>query len=309
MKREERSSPGNRESSLTAFTLTLQMVVGALIFFELLQLSWLLSRSELIASDLRSYTLFILSAMAGAGLLLSLFHLGSPERAILALKNWRSSWLSREIWCTLLFAGGLLLTALLARLTWTLASISYLTSTLTAIIGMILLYVMAQVYRLRTVPGWRSGATLADFARSALLLGGTGLCVVLAVIVWVVEPDLNAFLLFTLRLVGLAAILIVGFGYLLVPALQQSESHNSRVVVSQEQQEIEKAEAAQRLRVRFVLSAGGVLLLNAYLSNRAAPELRGWVTILVLGAAFLLVLLSEIKGRVEFFQTPKKREL
>lgn len=35
-------------------------------------------------------------ALAGGGLLSSLFHLGHPERFIKALRQWRSSWLSRE---------------------------------------------------------------------------------------------------------------------------------------------------------------------------------------------------------------------
>jgi anaerobic dimethyl sulfoxide reductase subunit C len=308
MKREETTVPYSPQFSLTAFTLTLQMVVGALLFVELLQFSWLLSRSELPAPELRSKSYLILSVLAGAGLLLSLLHLGSPQRAILALKNWRTSWLSREIWFTLLFTGVLLLSALLARLTGKMTSISCLTSMVAVIIGMILIYVMAQVYRLRAMPGWRSTATFADFARSALLMGSTLSGAVLSAIVWAVLPDSGAFLQFALRASGLAAILIIGFGFILVPALQQRESRPNRVV-SQEQQEVEKTEAAQRLRIRFVLSAGGVLLLNAYLSNRSAPDMVSWVTVLVSGTAYLLVLLSEIKGRLEFFQTPEMREL
>ena len=34
--------------------------------------------------------------LAGAGLIASTFHLGHPERALLAFTQWRSSWLSRE---------------------------------------------------------------------------------------------------------------------------------------------------------------------------------------------------------------------
>jgi DMSO reductase anchor subunit len=42
------------------------------------------------------------AALAGAGLVSSLFHLGRPERAWRAFSQWRSSWLSREGLCALL---------------------------------------------------------------------------------------------------------------------------------------------------------------------------------------------------------------
>jgi DMSO reductase anchor subunit len=39
-------------------------------------------------------------ALAVAGLLASTFHLGNPQRALLAFSQWRSSWLSREAWAS-----------------------------------------------------------------------------------------------------------------------------------------------------------------------------------------------------------------
>ena len=47
-------------------------------------------------------------ALAGGGLAASAFHLGHPERALKAFREWRSSWLSREAWAaamTLAVAG------------------------------------------------------------------------------------------------------------------------------------------------------------------------------------------------------------
>lgn len=46
--------------------------------------------------------LVIAFALAGGGLLASTFHLGHPERALKAFTQWRSSWLSREAWVSLL---------------------------------------------------------------------------------------------------------------------------------------------------------------------------------------------------------------
>ncbi|MFN4130419.1 MAG: DmsC/YnfH family molybdoenzyme membrane anchor subunit, partial [Paracoccaceae bacterium] len=36
--------------------------------------------------------------LAVGGLLASAFHLGNPQRALLAFTQWRTSWLSREAW-------------------------------------------------------------------------------------------------------------------------------------------------------------------------------------------------------------------
>ncbi len=45
-------------------------------------------------------------ALAVAGLVASTFHLGHPERALLAFTQWRTSWLSREAWARLCGAAG-----------------------------------------------------------------------------------------------------------------------------------------------------------------------------------------------------------
>lgn len=43
--------------------------------------------------------------LAVGGLLASTFHLGNPQRALLAFTQWRTSWLSREAWASVLTLG------------------------------------------------------------------------------------------------------------------------------------------------------------------------------------------------------------
>ena len=109
-------------------------------------------------------------AMAVGGLLASTFHLGHPERAYLALTQWRTSWLSREglaAIVTLLLGGVYALTAIFAArvtpLGW-LVSAGCLTTVFTT----------AMIYaQLRTVPRWRHWTTPALFL--ALSLAGGAL--------------------------------------------------------------------------------------------------------------------------------------
>ena len=133
-------------------------------------------------------------AMAVGGLLASTFHLGHPERAYLAVTQWRTSWLSREAIAAIatLLTGGVF--ALLriwdisaAPLGW-LVSLGCLATVLTT----------AMIYtQMRTVPRWRhwttpalflalslaGGAILANRGSAALVL--LALAAVLQLVAWI----------------------------------------------------------------------------------------------------------------------------
>ncbi|SHE77176.1 DMSO reductase anchor subunit [Loktanella atrilutea] len=133
---------------------------------------------------------FLLSV---GGLTASLFHLGHPERAHLALTQWRTSWLSREglaAIATLLIGGIFALTRVLgipaAPLGW-LVSLGCLGTVFTT----------AMIYtQMKTVPRWRhwttpalflalslaGGALLANQRHPALVL--LALCAVLQLVAW-----------------------------------------------------------------------------------------------------------------------------
>ena len=110
-------------------------------------------------------------ACAVGGLLASTFHLGHPERAHLALTQWRTSWLSREgiVAIATLTTGGvfaigsIFFDTRIAPMGW-LSSLGSLATVLTT----------AMIYaQLRTVPRWRHWTTPALFL--ALSLAGGAL--------------------------------------------------------------------------------------------------------------------------------------
>jgi DMSO reductase anchor subunit len=104
------------------------------------------------------------------GLAVAMVHLGKPGGSLHAVKNFKNSWLSREILSVNIFAAFLAIVAALAYINpgalnvWVL-----LVGSLTA--GAVL-YAMARVYCLRTVPSWNHAGTPLAFLGSALLLGG-----------------------------------------------------------------------------------------------------------------------------------------
>lgn len=122
-----------------------------------------------------AFVLFGLGYMlAGAGLVAAAFHLGHPERALLAFTQWRSSWLSRE--------AVLSLAALLAMAPHAASSTFFnaplpLFGWLGALLSLATIAATAMIYaQIRAVPRWHHWSTppvfvLAGLAGGALLAG------------------------------------------------------------------------------------------------------------------------------------------
>ena len=99
--------------------------------------------------------------LAVAGLIASTFHLGNPQRALLAFSQWRSSWLSREGWAsvaTLLLLAPMALSDVLGLglprgIGWVGAAMVVVTVVCTAMI----------YAQLRTVPRWNHWGTVLLF--------------------------------------------------------------------------------------------------------------------------------------------------
>lgn len=158
-----------QEWPLVVFTLAAQTAAGLLIWTTILSL---LRRPPPLSSlAVGGWAL----ALAGAGLLASLLHLGSPQRAFLAMRRLNKSWISREVALALAFclsAAGLTLSGWRSPPSspanpWLLGS--------STLLGLALVYAMAQVYQLRTAPGWAGPLTGPKFFLTALLLGGFSL--------------------------------------------------------------------------------------------------------------------------------------
>lgn len=110
-------------------------------------------------------------ALAGGGLIASAFHLGHPERGLLAFTQWRSSWLSREAVlavATLLVMGIYAIGRVFFSADW--IQLGWLGAAL----ALATVFATSMIYaQMKTVPRWRSPLTPALFL--ALSLGGGAL--------------------------------------------------------------------------------------------------------------------------------------
>ncbi|MCC5975371.1 MAG: dimethyl sulfoxide reductase anchor subunit [Rubellimicrobium sp.] len=109
--------------------------------------------------------------LAVGGLIASTFHLGHPERALLAFTQWRTSWLSREAWTSVtalvlmaLYGAGLVFFG--QRIAW--LGLAGAALSLGTVLTTAMIYA-----QMKTVPRWRHWSTPALFL--SLSLGGGAL--------------------------------------------------------------------------------------------------------------------------------------
>jgi sulfite dehydrogenase (quinone) subunit SoeC len=115
-------------------------------------------------------------ALTVGGLLASTFHLGHPERALLAFSQWRSSWLSREAWAAV--AALLLLAPVALAALFGVALPAPIGAAGALACGVAVLSTAMIYTQLKTVPRWNHWITPVTFAGFALtggaILSGQG---------------------------------------------------------------------------------------------------------------------------------------
>ncbi|MCK3658394.1 dimethyl sulfoxide reductase [Pasteurellaceae bacterium Pebbles2] len=164
---------GLHELPLVIFTVLAQSAVGAwLIFCVVLWLNPSYTDSPLRSSLHKA--MFVLLALLGVGFVASILHLGTPARAFNSLNRVGSSMLSNEI------ASGAAFFAL-AGLYWLLSVLGKMPAALekiglifTALLGVVFMYMMNQVYHISTVPTWNSSLTSWQFYLT-VVIGGSAL--------------------------------------------------------------------------------------------------------------------------------------
>ena len=237
---------GVEELPLLIFTLCGQTAAGMALF-------------ALFGGPLSIPLLTVIGGLIAVGGLASFLHLGSPWNAWRALNHLNKSWLSREILAFGLFGASWLIALALPGM-------GKLPLALT---GLALVYVMAQVYHLRSMPSWNTWRTPVGFFATALVLGLT--------LMWNI-------LGFETQWAGMmvAALLALELGGWLGAKSTASQAiHNWR---------------------GGLIAAG---ILGAGIGSAAAGPAEAWTGLVV----FLIVLAESILGRWEFYAALDERVL
>ncbi len=160
-----------REWALPVYTILRQLSAGTLLFLWIVRATRLASFGPVATGRIVKIPLTIILFTTGAAMVGSHFHLSQPQRSYLAVMNFRTSWLSREIVFTLLFSLTLMSLTLLHWLTDDRSRLKTILGWVAVCLGLILVYCMSHIYLLPTQSAWNSQFTVISFYLTLFFLG------------------------------------------------------------------------------------------------------------------------------------------
>lgn len=160
-----------REWALPVYTILMQLSAGTLLLLWITRALRMqgfdsAARSRVVKVPLTIVLFTTCVAMVG-----SHFHLSQPFRSYMAVVNFRTSWLSREIVFTILFVLTLGFLTLLHWLTDERTRLKSLLGWLACCFGLILVFCMSHIYLLPTQSAWNSQFTIISFYLTLVFLG------------------------------------------------------------------------------------------------------------------------------------------
>jgi len=284
-------NPAHAELPLVFMTVLTQLSLGAFLALFLGQLLFGLGFNLPEPSLGMALVALIPSAI---GLPLSALHLGRPILAMTAMKNWKTSWLSREAIALGVYTGLASLVAGMYLLEIKGATL-LLVEVITLAIGVYGIYAQSMIYRVKARPSWNRSSTTKRFFGSgyvgfllvSLLLlignGGAGATVLLAVSL----------------LAGMAQVLIIYEEVMFYRHLDKEgelyyQLNRTRILLQEHFGTIKK------FRVYSLILSALLLPLLAILFT--ASGLMG-MAIFCLVLAVIGSLFSELAGRYLFYRT------
>lgn len=292
--------------SLVLFTILAQMAVGSFLILGAVHF-YAMRKAGVEEADLMSdRALLAIGPVLILGMLASLLHLGNPLNAYRAILNLGSSWLSMEIFSGVLFAG---LGGLFALMQWRKIgsfALRNVIAVITALVGLWLVYSMSQVYMLSTVPTWNLWTTPVSFFTTTLLLGALAMGAVLVANYSRLrrkEPEhasvQSELLRGTLRGIAVMSLILLGVEFVIIPlhyAYLATASAVTATAVSELMSEYSLM-LAVRLLLVFLGAAGLAVFGYRYALQPGREGMLGNLAY----AAFALVLVSEVLGRILFY--------
>lgn len=297
-----------REWALPVYTILMQFSTGTLLVLWCLRATGMkgiipTAMDRILRKPLLVIVSGIIIAIAG-----SHFHLSKPHFSFLAVMNFGSSWLSREIAFTVLL---LLSCAFLTYLTWFCEGRTRLKTVLgwfAVGCGCAVILCMSMLYLLPTQPIWYTPVTILLFYGTMLLLGSASAAALLimdTVFSEPGEPELapvryNIIRRSSVWFTALASLVLVGIS--LLNAYQIATMRHGDEL-AQTSLSLLMGVYSPLLVARFVtLIAGvgllGITLLRIFRTRKPLVEV-----VFPIHLAVLLVVIGEILGRFLFYAT------
>lgn len=292
-----------REWALLIFSILAQLAVGMMLVLMIVRTYAVRQLGEQKASGLTDLPFYAIVPVMVLALTASLFHLGNVLNVIGAVPNLATSWMSREVVFGVLF---MILTAAFAFLLWRKAGSPGLLNALgwiTVVVGLGLIYFMGMTYMLPVQPAWNTLATPVNFFIAMLLLGvlGTAAVLMIGYVRNTKDSALNGFVKSALQKLALAAIVLVGLEFLVLPLYMAFLSTQGPAALRSLDMMFTDYAVIFALRIIFVFAGAGVLA--AYLFRKASVSGADKLLPSLAYSAFALVLVGEILARFLFYAT------
>jgi len=187
--------PEHPHTPLIVMTVLTQLGFGGFVAVFLVDLVRTLFFPGADAGLLLGWLAPTLMGIVALSLGASTLHLGRPIHAGRALKNWKTSWLSREVLGLSAFAGAAMTYSVFLFVTEGLqwispellggAGVRLLLGAGTVVCGVVGIYCSSMLYRVPARPAWDSVKTTVDFFDVAAILGAAAFIVAAMVSIWV----------------------------------------------------------------------------------------------------------------------------
>jgi len=298
------------EWSLIIFTTVMQMAVGSFVILGGVHFFATRRYDAQAADTLSDRALLAIGPIVILAMLVTFLHLGNPLNAPRAISNLGSSWLSREVTLAAIFTiGG----AVFAFMQWRKISTATIRNTIglvVAAIGLLLVWSMAQVYLLPTVPAWNSPATVVTFFITTLLLGSLAVGSAFVLTYQYLRGRNNLpssdtqfdILSTTLRWIVLISLVLLGVQFVVIPLyLANLAEQGSEAAMASISLILDQGGALFALRLILLFVGAGIFSIFMYrsLSSESRTRMTGYLAY----SAFAFVLLSEILGRFLFYES------
>lgn len=160
------------ELPMILFTVIAQMSVGTFIALGIMELTLSHRHDKTVVRRITEPVLYAIGPALVLGLIVSMFHMNDVTNVINVIRNWDTSWLSREIIFGMGFAGLGFLFAILQWFRIGSEMLRRILGLLTAVVGIALVWSMAMIYRsLEVVPAWNTWIVPFHFFMTTVILG------------------------------------------------------------------------------------------------------------------------------------------
>lgn len=150
------------ETSLMIYTFAQQAAIGIMV---MLVLATMLYKDKTFKS-----AVIVMPILSVIGSLASLFHLGNPAGALLAVSNAGISWLSNEIVLSGIFTG-ITVSYAIIRLAKKFVGFEKILAWLGLVVGLLTVFAMGMLYSTTNVPFWQNPNTFVSFFTTTVACG------------------------------------------------------------------------------------------------------------------------------------------